>query len=72
MNAAMRANLPCVQITAFGAEEVPEVKMSAHRELTSGSMPASVVACASMAAARSSSTTSIGGSLSVIFSSSGR
>ena len=32
-----------MQITAFGADDVPDVKMSAHREPTSGSRPASSV-----------------------------
>src|SRR5260370_1108806 len=41
MIAAIRAPVcnrrRCVQITAFGADDVPDVKISAHRELTSGS-----------------------------------
>src|SRR5438105_1744383 len=53
----------CVQITAFGADDVPDVKINAHRELTSGSSPASSVDCGSSTSGRSRSTTSVGGSL---------
>jgi len=45
MIAAMRVPVwskrRCVQITAFGADDVPEVKISAQRDDTSGSSPAS-------------------------------
>ena len=36
----------CVQITALGADDVPDVKMSAHIVSTSGSRPGSPVVCA--------------------------
>ena len=59
MMAAMRvpvcSSRRCVQITAFGADDVPDVKINAQRELTSGSSPASSLDCASTAGRRSSS-----------------
>jgi len=49
----------CVQMTAFGADDVPDVKISAHREVTSGSMPGSSVDCSASAAGKPSSTTRV-------------
>ena len=75
----MRIRLPvtsrrrCEQITAFGASDVPDVKISAHGVSTSGSSPGSSVPTASSAgSAASRSTTSTGGSSSRIDASSSR
>ena len=56
----------CEQITAFGASEVPLVKISAHGVSTSGSRPGSSVPTAASAGSSVSPTTSTGGSSSRI------